>query len=147
MDRASFNQGVNAQYFPHIEETGVMDTLVARGPHAVCYPDGKRYVVRRITPLETERLQALPDNWTNLEGCNVDTVTDKVASALGNELGSSGYSNIRKMIARWSRKCADKLRYQATGNSITTTVLEIIGQRIEAFDVLHYDEVGLNDAR
>ncbi len=37
IDRASFNQGKNAQYPPHIEETQVMDTLVARGPHAVCY--------------------------------------------------------------------------------------------------------------
>lgn len=27
-------------------------------------------------------------------------------------------------------------------NSITTTVLEIIAQRIEAFDVLHYNEIG-----
>lgn len=27
-------------------------------------------------------------------------------------------------------------------NSITTTVLGIIAQRIEAFDVLHYNEIG-----
>lgn len=38
LDRASFNQGKNAQYPPHIEQTQVMDTLVARGPHAVCFP-------------------------------------------------------------------------------------------------------------
>lgn len=38
LDRASFNQGENAQYQPHIEQTGLMDTLVARGPHAVCCP-------------------------------------------------------------------------------------------------------------
>jgi len=37
MDRAAFNQGANAKYLPHIEESQVMDTLVARGPHAVCY--------------------------------------------------------------------------------------------------------------
>lgn len=36
IDRAAFNQGVNAQYDPHIEQTDVMDTLVARGHHAVC---------------------------------------------------------------------------------------------------------------
>lgn len=36
IDRAEFNQGVNAQYDPYIEQTDVMDTLVARGPHAVC---------------------------------------------------------------------------------------------------------------
>ena len=36
IDRAAFNQGENALYDPHIEATDVMDTLVARGPHAVC---------------------------------------------------------------------------------------------------------------
>lgn len=37
IDRAAFNQGENAAYPPHIEESNLMDTLVARGPHAVCY--------------------------------------------------------------------------------------------------------------
>jgi len=35
IDRAAFNQGANAQYPPHIEQTELMDALVARGPHAV----------------------------------------------------------------------------------------------------------------
>jgi DNA (cytosine-5)-methyltransferase 1 len=38
IDRAAFNQGQNAQYEPHIEETEVMDSLIARGPHAVGQP-------------------------------------------------------------------------------------------------------------
>ena len=38
IDRAAFNQGINAKYEPHIEESQVMDTLVARGPHAVGVP-------------------------------------------------------------------------------------------------------------
>lgn len=37
IDRAAYNQGENASYPPHIEQTDVMDTLVARGPHAVSY--------------------------------------------------------------------------------------------------------------
>lgn len=41
IDRAAFNQGVNALYDPHIETTDVMDTLVARGPHAVCMASGQ----------------------------------------------------------------------------------------------------------
>lgn len=36
IDRASFNQGENALYEPHIAESDVMDSLVARGPHAIC---------------------------------------------------------------------------------------------------------------
>lgn len=36
VDRAAYNQGGAALYAPHIEQTEVMDPLVARGPHAVC---------------------------------------------------------------------------------------------------------------
>jgi DNA (cytosine-5)-methyltransferase 1 len=35
LDRASFNQGENAQFNPVIRQDGVSDALVARGPHAV----------------------------------------------------------------------------------------------------------------
>ena len=35
IDRASFNQGKNAQFAPNINTNGVSDALVARGPHAV----------------------------------------------------------------------------------------------------------------
>ena len=38
IDRAAFNQGINAQYEPHIEASETMDSLVARGPHAVGVP-------------------------------------------------------------------------------------------------------------
>jgi len=37
IDRAAFNQGINAQYKPYIEITETMPTLVAKGPHAVAY--------------------------------------------------------------------------------------------------------------
>jgi site-specific DNA-cytosine methylase len=38
IDRAAFNQGINAQYEPHIEASETMDSLVARCPHAVGVP-------------------------------------------------------------------------------------------------------------
>jgi len=38
IDRAAFNQGQNAQYKPHIAHSETMDSLVARGPHAVAIP-------------------------------------------------------------------------------------------------------------
>jgi DNA (cytosine-5)-methyltransferase 1 len=38
IDRVAFNQGINAQYEPHIEASETMDSLVARGPHAVGVP-------------------------------------------------------------------------------------------------------------
>lgn len=37
----------------------------------------------------------------------------------------------------------DTPRYKAMGNSMAVPVMRWIGRRIEAFDVLHYDEVGL----
>ena len=42
IDRAAYNQGENAAYPPHIEQTEVMDPLVARGPHAVAHRTGTR---------------------------------------------------------------------------------------------------------
>lgn len=40
IDRAAYNQGENAAYPPHIEQTELMDSLVARGPHAVAHRTG-----------------------------------------------------------------------------------------------------------
>lgn len=87
LDRASFNQGVNAQYDPRISEDGVNSTLTTKGPGAVC-----ESVVRRLTPLECERLQGFPDGWTDI-GEYIDTTGKK-------------------------RKTSDSARYKALGNSI-----------------------------
>ena len=61
IDRAAFNQGVNAKYPATVTESQFMDTVVAKGPHAVAIPPME---VRRITPREGERLQGFPDDWT-----------------------------------------------------------------------------------
>ena len=45
LDRAAYNQGKNAKYDFSIIEGGVVHTLVARGPGAVCY---KRQSVRSV---------------------------------------------------------------------------------------------------
>lgn len=81
IDRAAFNQGKNAQYDIGIDESGIAQTVVAKGPGAVCYEIGNgqvdnndqvlfqhtqtQYVVRRLTPLECCRLQGMPDFWTD----------------------------------------------------------------------------------
>jgi DNA-cytosine methyltransferase len=52
IDRAAFNQGENAQYEPHIGESEVMDTVVARGPHAVGIPP-MMFKIRGGSPTET----------------------------------------------------------------------------------------------
>lgn len=84
IDRAAFNQGENAQYDPHIAESEVMDTLVARGPHAVCIEANGSTVVRRLTPRECERLNGFPDDWTLIPWANgIDTHRYK---AMGNSM-------------------------------------------------------------
>ena len=58
IDRAAFNQGENAKYDIGINEDGVAQTVVAKGPGAIC--DKK---IRRLTPTECARLQGMPSWW------------------------------------------------------------------------------------
>lgn len=153
MDRASYNQGKNAQFDIGISENGIAHTVVAKGPGAVayCYPEVNRgvvgsldanmwrgpgmrgglertivysfdcrnakedivsptlqgnadhslnggnvvrirYIVRRLTPLECERLQGYPDGWTDI----------------GAWVGANGKKH----------DSSDSARYRALGNSI-----------------------------
>ena len=94
IDRAFFNQGKNAQYEPQCYEDGTVPTLVAKGPGAVVHGVDCRvkHIVRRLTPLECERLQGFPDGWTDI-GEWIDTKGKK-------------------------HKEADSPRYKALGNSI-----------------------------
>jgi len=88
LDRAFFNQGQNALYDPQFYTDGTVPTLVAKGPCAV----QTRYIVRRLTPLECERLQGYPDGWTDI----------------GEWVDTKGKNH----------KEADSPRYKALGNSI-----------------------------
>lgn len=151
LDRASFNQGKNAQFDFEVSEKGINSPIVAKGPSAVCYGingdkagtldasyykgcgmrsgmerevvaqavdcrncteddvngslqsnsahslNGNnvvriKYIVRRLTPLECERLQGYPDGWTDI----------------GDWVDSSGKK----------RQTSDAARYKALGNSI-----------------------------
>ena len=193
LDRASFNQGKNAQYDFEISDKGINSPLVAKGPGAVCYWDGgqvagtltannasgqqrmpdkenfncviqgingdkagtldssyykgcgmrsgverevvtvdcrngtesevngalqsnsahslngnntvrTRYIVRRLTPLECERLQGYPDGWTDI----------------GEYIDSNGKR----------RQTSDASRYKALGNSIALPPWKWVLKRI-----------------
>lgn len=96
LDRASFNQGKNAQYDFEVSESGINSSLVARGPSGVCSKEKserERYIVRRLTPLECERLQGFPDGWTDI----------------GEWTDSKG---------KLHKESSDSARYAALGNSI-----------------------------
>ena len=64
------------------------------------------YVVRRLTPLECERLQGFPDGWTDI----------------GDWIDSTGKKH----------KSADSPRYKALGNSIATPFWFYLLRRISA---------------
>lgn len=64
-----------------------------------------RWIVRRLTPTECERLQGFPDDWTA-----IDSFTDKY----GVEHKTSGWLDNK---GKW-HKAADSPRYKALGNSI-----------------------------
>ena len=84
--RDAFNQGTNAKFNPTIERE-LQPPLTARGTGAIC-----SNVVRRLTPLECERLMGLPDNFT-AHGSD-----SKRYKALGNALALPVASWILKRI-------------------------------------------------
>ena len=65
--------------------------------------EGKR--IRRLTPLECERLQGFPDNWTQI------SYRGKPAD-----------------------ECPDSPRYKAIGNSMAVPVMRWIGERIRMIE-------------
>ena len=85
--------------------------------------------------------------WTDITGCDVDAVTERVARALKYEPGSKERKALRCKVQKWSDGTPDSPRYKALGNSMTTDVIELLGRRIQAYDELHYDEVGLGGAQ
>jgi site-specific DNA-cytosine methylase len=64
-----------------------------------------RAAVRRLTPLECERLQGFPENHTNIPNYNPFTA-----------------------------ECPDSPRYKALGNSMAVPVMRWIGERIALVD-------------
>lgn len=111
LDRASFNQGKNAQYDFEVTENGINSSLVAKGPSAVCSKEKsecERYIVRRLTPLECERLQGFPDNWTDI----------------GEWTDSKG---------KLHKESSDSARYKALGNSIALPSWFYVLSRLSEF--------------
>jgi DNA (cytosine-5)-methyltransferase 1 len=134
LDRASFNQGKNAKYDFEVSEDGINSPIVAKGPSAVCVaravdcrncteddvngsPQSNsahslngnnvvrvKYIVRRLTPLECERLQGFPD----------------------------GHTDIGEFIDTKGKKCktSDASRYKALGNSIALPSWKFVLKRL-----------------
>lgn len=165
LDRASYNQGKNAQFDIGISEDGVAHTVIAKGPGAVVYVEGingdkahtidasyfkgcgmregierdvvavevdcrnglendkngalqstachnvnsnnvvrVNYIVRRLTPMECERLQGYPDGWTDIgewydsKGKHHDSSDSARYKALGNSIALPQWKWVLKRL-------------------------------------------------
>lgn len=119
LDRASFNQGANAQFsFSILPEQ--QPTLTAKGPGAVC----SRYIVRRLTPTECARLQGFPDTWGHPP--QKDSLTDeeyafwqKVRNTHAEINGRAAKEYTKAQILSWYNKLhTDSSEYKMWGNGI-----------------------------
>ena len=69
--------------------------------------------VRRMTPVECERLQGFPDDWTRIE-----------------------------WRGKPAERCPDGHRYKACGNSMAVPVMRWIGKRIAVYEAGRLDGAG-----
>lgn len=84
-------------------------------------------IVRRLTPVECERLQGFPDNYTLVPG--IGRYISKHRDEIFHYLMS--YHGFSEESARELSKHPDSVRYKALGNSMAVPVVEWIGRRIE----------------
>lgn len=70
----------------YISDSGVNSTLVSKGPSAVIYKLLSRWIARRLTPRECERLQGFPDDWTRFDTTSNEIKDFHRYKALGNSI-------------------------------------------------------------
>lgn len=129
------------------------ETLAVRHQGGVLAPNvaDMRYVVRRLTPTECERLMGLPDGWT-LPVFAPDEITDalvaefvEIFDTFGSMMaGYAGKNPPKPKTAAWVRKwlervanpatCPDAPRYKACGNGWATNQPRWILLRVLAKD-------------
>lgn len=109
IERETFNE----QSFSHYKESDKCSTLKAKagnignGSECLIAEKAIRWVVRRLTPVECERLQGYPDGWTDI----------------GEWTDSKGKKH----------KYADSPRYKALGNSIALPQWFWIAQKMKPY--------------
>ena len=93
-----------------VSEEGVMYTQTAGDVHGVAYTPSGKPTVRKLLPLECERLMGFPDNHTRIPW--------------------NGKSE---------EECPDAPRYKACGNSMAVNCMMWLGERIQKVEeeILH----------
>jgi site-specific DNA-cytosine methylase len=135
-DRATFNQGINAQYDFEVLQEGIVSTVVAKGPSGVCYDtrgtvivkkSPRKYIIRRLTPTECARLQGFPDWWSTLAPYNpADAEFWEDVRKTHAEINGKKYKPV-KDIKKWYDKLhTDSAEYKMWGNGIALPNAEYV---------------------
>ena len=112
IDRQPENGGNGIGY-----QTGLAYTLTSADRHAIAQPyqdectRDEVQLIRRLTPLECERLQGFPDDWTNISGA-ADSARYR---ALGNSVAVPCVEFIMKSLQAVSAMEADAMQSQVQG--------------------------------
>ena len=136
IDREGFNQGKNALFDFKIRDNKT-SPLIARGPSAVYNPCEKNFI-RKLTPLECERLQGFPDFWTIIKK---KESMDEEEYNFWIEVYKNHKEFIKKPVVKsikenfilnWYNKLdSDSARYKAIGNSVAVPCVYFIMERIK----------------
>jgi DNA (cytosine-5)-methyltransferase 1 len=174
IDRAAFNQGVNAQYNTHISDDPIVPSLVAKGPHAVLdapepfvksrraqtSDDDETWVQGEVNPTlnqfdvgDTRATTAIVEPIL-IDGTRVDDVRvyQSPVQTLKERMGTGGNnvpvigSNDTPMTVRrltplecerlmgwpdnWTEGQADTHRYKQCGNGVASPVAQWIAQHL-----------------
>lgn len=87
------------------------------------------YDVRRLMPVECERLQGFPDGHTDLTGADPDELFERMVRE---DMDEAERKKLRTKLRKWCKECPDTPRYKACGNSMAVPVMRWIGERIQA---------------
>lgn len=89
---------------------------------------GSAYEVRRLMPVECERLQGFPDGHTDLTGADPDALFERMAR---DGMDEAERKRLLAKLRKWCKACPDTPRYKACGNSMAVPVMRWIGERIQ----------------
>lgn len=116
------------------EERGLSYTLSTSQDQTMFVPLDGMYEVRKLTPMECERLQGFPDGHTDLAGCDADTILRLMPQ--WRDADESGRRKVERKVRKWCDETPDSLRYKACGNSMAVPVMRMLAERIQEVDRL-----------
>lgn len=144
---ADRGQNMVAVDFRHGEASdadGATGTIQAKstGGYSLNYMPGATdgYIVRRLTPVECERLQGFPDGWTDLAGADPEAIASRMPQYA--DADDRGKRALVRKVEGWCADTPDGPRYKACGNSMAVPNMRWIFERIAAYDTLAETPVG-----